>query len=520
MRHVWTHPVARAAGGGVLFALGSPPTDAYPAILVGLAVLAHALQGAPTAGRAALRAGVWATSAGLVGLRFVPGVVERFTALGWAGGVAALVLLSAVQALGWSAGAAAGHALVRTGTPRPIAFGAATFLAISVPTVFGWTPAGLLSPWPALIQLADTVGERGVSLLLAIAAALAAEPFAADRAEPDRWRRWAPLGGAGALLGALVGHGALRVRSLESTLATRETLRVGIVQAAVPARLRWEPGARGQILGWLRQLTVQSERRGAELTLWPEAAYPHVLPHAAGAAPRGSAAILGGGVRGPVLFGLLTDAAGGGRHNSATLLDRSGMLQSPQAKLQLLWFGETVPFADRVPALRRIFFRSGSLVPGDRVQLLEHRGAALGVLNCYEDTLPAVGRRIARERPALLVNVTNDAWFGATAEPELHLRLSALRAVEARLDLVRAVNLGVPAWIDATGTVRARGSAERRDVLVASPHLAEKRTSPTLYVKAGDVPTWSGLLVVAIVGAIRRRAARGREPTEPGPSGP
>ena len=61
----------------------------------------------------------------------------------------------------------------------------------------------------------------------------------------------------------------------------------------------------------------------------------------------------------------------------------------------------------------------------------------IGVLNCYEDTLPGIGRRLHRPRPNLLVNVPTTRWFGPTSEPELHLRLSALRAVETRLDLVR-----------------------------------------------------------------------------------
>src|SRR6185503_2583330 len=144
-------------------------------------------------------------------------------------------------------------------------------------------------------------------------------------------------------------------------------------------------------------------------------------------------------------------------------------LQPPQAKMQLLWFGETVPLGEYLPFLRRIFDRAGGLVPGAEVALLEHGGRRIGVLNCYEDTLPSVGRRVARAGPDLLVNVTNDAWFGPTAEPELHLRLSALRAVETRLDLVRAVNLGVPAWIDARGVVRARGSDDRESVMLATP---------------------------------------------------
>ncbi len=514
-----SHRSAQSAAGGVVFALASPPTDALPAVLVGLAILAYALHDAPTGRRAAWRALVWATSAGIVGMRFVPGVIERFTPIGWAGGVVALVLLSAFQGMGWALGAAAAHHLRRSGTSPSLAFGTGAFVAISVPTVFGWTPAGLLSPWPALLQLADVVGERGVSFLIAAIAALVAQPFSAAGTSEKPAQRWRPLAVAALVLAGMLVHGEWRMRSVQAASARLPALEIGIVQAAVPAQLRWEVSARQRILGWLREQTVASERRGAALTLWPEAAYPHVLPHAAGPTPRGKRAIVGSGVRGPLLFGLITQRTDGrGQHNSASLVDEDGRMQAPQAKMQLLWFGETVPLAEYFPFLRRVFFRTGGLIPGDGVALLRHQDATLGVLNCYEDTLPDVGRRIARERPSLLVNVTNDAWFGPTAEPELHLRLSVLRAIEARLDLVRAVNLGVPAWIDASGTVRARGAHDRRDVLRVSPRLAANDTSPTLYTKVGDVPLWTGLILAAAIAAARRLAAlRSRRATERDP---
>jgi apolipoprotein N-acyltransferase len=74
-----------------------------------------------------------------------------------------------------------------------------------------------------------------------------------------------------------------------------------------------------------------------------------------------------------------------------------------------------------------------------------------------------VGRRIALSlRPNLLVNVTNDAWFTGTAEPELHARLAVMRAIELRLDLVRAVNRGVASWVDATGRFGRAMSAPSR----------------------------------------------------------
>jgi apolipoprotein N-acyltransferase len=496
--------------GGIVFALTAPPTDVYPGVLVGLGALALALATATTLRRAFLLSWLFATSAALVGMRFIPSVVQRFTGLGWAGGVGALVLLAAGQAVGWGLGGVLVHFLRRrVGLAPGLAFGAGVFVAIVPTLVIAWTPAGVITPWPALVQLGEVVGERGVSFLIAVAAALLVAPLEpllfGER--PARRAFVAPALGAG-LLALLAVYGAGRLIELSAREKDAPVLRVAVVQGAVEARLRWDPRAKDQILSRLRALTVEAEQQGVDLTIWPEAAYPHVLEHAPASMPRGRRGIVGGGVNGPVLFGVLTRAKQErAQHNAATLVAPDGRTQQPQAKLKLLWFGETVPFGDYIPALRRAFFRAGGLIPGESVELLRWRDARIGVLNCYEDTLPAVGRRVAEARPNLLVNLTNDAWFGLGAEPELHLRLSAMRAVESRLDLVRAVNLGAPAWIDAAGRVRARGSADRPGVMLVTPALHD--SPPTLYTKAGD---WPLLLVLAIaVGEAVWRRRRRRE---------
>src|SRR6202044_871093 len=145
-----------------------------------------------------------------------------------------------------------------------------------------------------------------------------------------------------------------------------------------------------------------------------------------------------------------------------------------------------VPGGATFPWLRRAFQRSGGLLPGEAPRALDLApGLHTAVLNCYEDTLPALGRRLAVAlEPNLLVNVTNDAWFHDTAEPELHARLGAMRAVELRLDLVRAVNLGVTSWIDAAGIVRARYAAAAPGTLLVTPTIRDR--TPTFYARFGD----------------------------------
>ncbi|WP_437335222.1 apolipoprotein N-acyltransferase [Sorangium sp. So ce394] len=530
-------PLLLSVVGGATFALTAPPTDLYPAVIAGLALLAAAVHDAPTFWRAFGRGAAWGTAAGIVGLRFVPEVILRFTSLGTAASYLALILLAAAQSLVWAVcGGVTSVLLRRVRAPLELAFATGVFAAVVLPTVFGWTPAGLMSPWPALVQLADLVGERGVSVLFAVGAALLAraglaaigvapggrplapapEPRSARR-RPPRAMLFPALASA-ALFGGLAAHGALRMAAVERASAGLPTARVALVNQAVGPHERWQPKNHPRILRSLHELTRKAEAGGAELTLWPEAAYPYPLPHSARQAPRGGRAILGPGVRGPVLAGLITQAppakADDGveernSYNSATLVLPDGSMQPTQDKLQLLWFGETVPGGAYLPWLRRIFQKSGGLVPGAEPRALtlpREQGPALriGVLNCYEDTLTGVARRITGTlAPNLLVNITNDAWFTGSAEPELHARLAVMRAVELRRDLVRAVNLGVVSWIDARGVVRSRDESAAPGVTFATP--AVRDTPLTLYTRLGDAPLATLLALAIVACALRAR---------------
>ncbi|WP_437743533.1 apolipoprotein N-acyltransferase [Sorangium sp. So ce302] len=541
-------PLLLSLAGGATFALTAPPTDLVPAVIVGLALLAAAVHDAPTIWRAFGRGAVWGTAAGVVGLRFVPEVIQRFTPLGSAASYLALVLLAAAQSLVWAICGGITSALIRRlRAPLELAFATGVFAAVAIPTVFGWTPAGLMSPWPALVQLADLIGERGVSVLFAVGAALLAraglaasgrapggrplERAPAQEPRPTRLRLSRPILypalSSVALFGLLAAHGALRMAAVERASAGLPTARVALVNQAVGPHERWQAKNHPRILRTLHDLTREAEAGGAELTLWPEAAYPYPLSHSARQAPRGGRAILGPGIRGPILAGLITQAppvkAADGveernSYNSATLVLPDGSMQPTQDKLQLLWFGETVPGGAYLPWLRRIFQKSGGLVPGAEPRALslprEHGPALrIGVLNCYEDTLTGVGRRITGAlAPNLLVNITNDAWFTGSAEPELHARLAVMRAIELRRDLVRAVNLGVVSWIDARGVVRSRDESAAPGVTFATPSVRD--TPLTLYTRLGDAPMALLLAFASVACALRARRSTAKAPRQ------
>lgn len=484
---------------GALFALSTRPVDFGPAIFLALAALAALIFRAGSTREAGKVGFFFGAGANLVILRFVVPVIARFTPLPAPCGILALVLLAAFQGIPWAAAAALGRALAGTfALPRPVAFAIGVYFACFLPGLFPWSPAGALGGWPVWIQSASLVGDRGASLLVAGLSGMIAVVVL------DRSVR---LGLATAALGALLFlSGRLAIERTERVRDQAAVVRVGLVMPGVGATTRWEEEHAPAIVDLLRGLTLHSEHDGAELTVWPEASYPYVIHQGTRTMPRSNArSPLGGGVQGPLLFGAITREPDGIKENSAYVLDSSGKLSPPQHKIHLLWFGEVVPFADSLPFLRKTFGRGLGMRAGEKVFPLESGRIRAAVLNCYEDTLTASSVDAARVNPNLLVNVTNDAWFVDTEEGWLHERLSVLRAIELRRDLVRAVNLGVTTHIDAAGTIVFRYAGKEPAAPVVSPVLLDE---PTVFARLGDWPLlvlMIGALAVRIVPRVRDR---------------
>jgi apolipoprotein N-acyltransferase len=512
-----------ALGSGIVFAGSASPIDLHAGILLGLCGFALALEPDLRAGgdasartrAGALYGGCFGLGANLVALRFVPEVIVRFTPLPSVAAWVALLLLAAAQALPWAAGGATAHRLARAKlAPAWLAFGLGVYVATFVPSVFPWTPSGGLAAWPVLLQTAELVGERGTSFLFAIAAGLAAQALVRLRMTRSARASAAPLLLSLAVIAVMLGWGTLRMGVVDRAREAAPRARVALVQPGFDASDRWDPNRAAMMIERLTTLTKGAESRGAELTVWPESAYPFSLPHATRTSPSGARAVLQGDVHGPVLTGAYMSGGNGLGYNSAVLASKDGALSAPYDKRHLLWFGETVPLADSFPWLRKVFSKGTGLVAGEESVVFVAGPIRAAVLNCYEDTLPAAGREAMELAPNLLVNVTNDAWFAGSAEGELHLRLAVLRAIETRRDLVRAVNQGPTTFVDAAGRIRARYDLPMPGTLQATPALLT--APPTLYVRFGDTPLVLLALGSVVAGLARRRH---KTPTAPPPEG-
>ena len=180
-------------------------------------------------------------------------------------------------------------------------------------------------------------------------------------------------------------------------------------------------------------------------------------------------------------------------------------------------FGEYIPivnpdwFIDLVPAAAHLNRGPG---PG----LLTWGEYRLGPLICYEDILPRFARATAAEGIHAFVNLTNDSWFGKTHEPAQHLGLAVFRAVEQRRDLVRAVNTGISAHVDAAGRVHHRTRVTDPDVegpqpaegFVADVAMIPPSRLTTVYARTGEL--FNALVWLSLILLTSRRRSDGDTP--------
>jgi apolipoprotein N-acyltransferase len=387
-----------------------------------------------------------------------------------------------------------------------------------VPQIF---PCGqwISQAWqPAVIQIAEITGPFGVTaLLMMINGALYDLIVHAPRA------RGIALGAA-AILAAALAFGAVRMRQIDAEAARAPKLEVGLVQPNFAYTIDGTFSGQ-EALRQLAALQSQSrrlEQSGAELVVWSEGSYPIGLPRDFVADfSRESPAMIRRGLTQPTLIGAIMIGPHDDAYNSALLLDTAGREVARYDKVQLLAFGEYVPGVETFPWLRRFLPEgAGRFTAGAApavMTLRDHGGNVwrLGPLICYEDILQDYVRRVGALQPNLLVNLTSDSWFGATAEPWEHLALSVFASVELRVGMVRAVNSGVSALIDPNGRVVRKTYADdpyrnpraEDGMVVSVPRMPASRT---VYDAVGNLFAYlcAGATLALLIVSIRTRSTR------------
>ena len=373
----------------------------------------------------------------------------------------------------------------------PIAMTAIEFVyPLIFPNYIGYSQYRFL----AVTQVVELAGLSGLTALLMGINGAVYEGISARLAgrRVVRLRLWLPA----AALGFAVVYGLARVPALDRETAGSRTLRVAMVQENIGA------AAKARLVNESVDRHVASTRAALaadpsiDLVVWPETVYAQAVPRSPGPI-RG---LLGRGIDVPLVFGAISHDASGAVFNSLVLASSTGRMLGIFDKVELVAFGERIPFAETFPLLAEWIPAPSQLSPGTRFDhLVLEDGTRLLPIICYEDIIPSLVRRLwTRAGPAhVLVNATNDSWYGATHEPRTHLAMASFRSIETRRALIRSTNTGISAFVDPVGRIVARSAERERAVLIADVPLIESN-STTPYLRYGD---WFGWLCLGLLTA-------------------
>ena len=490
-------PLLAALGLGAVSALALPPVHAVPLLLVTLPALLGLLAAAASWRRAAWIGLAFGWGHHLVGLYWVTHAlftdIERWwwlvplAAPGLALPVAAFSVIPALAAW-WAA----------PGWRRVLAFTGAWVLAEMLRGVlftgFPWNLIGTAWAFAALpLQPAAYLGVHGLSLLTVLLACL---PALRD------WR-W-----AGAGVAVLLTWMGLGVWRLTLPAPEAQPVRLVLVQGNIAQDVKWQESQRLPIFQRylaLTELGARAVRQADDQTpiavIWPETASPFLLDQdeqarrLVAAALPDNAVLMAGAIR--------AEWDANGRlarvFNSLVGVGRDGTVLGVTDKVQLVPFGEYMPLGGLLPI--RMVTGGMDFSAGPALRNFSIAGLPpAGPLICYEVIFP--GGVVGEQRPAWLLNITNDAWFGRSAGPFQHLAAARLRAVEEGLPMVRAAQTGISAVFDARGVLLVKmGLGETGTVATRLPGQG----SVTVFSRLGLLTPFLLAITLLLLGMMERR---------------
>jgi apolipoprotein N-acyltransferase len=490
-----------AAGSGVLCAAAFPPWDAGPVAWVGLVPLLLGLEGATP------RQAAWLgyTSGLCFYLGTIWWVVNTMTTYGRMPlplSLVALLLLCGIlagytAAFTWLLSAGRRRLRLPGGILPPVAAGLWTALELLRTYLFSGFPWALLGysqyQQPTIRLLASAVGVYGISALLLLVNGTLADLLARSwrpSAGRSRWRgAWLPVGVTSLALIGTLGY----ARGIWQDPTGGAAVRVGLLQGNIDQSLKWNRSYQTATLDIYERLARRVAEEGPALIIWPETALPFFLRREAELGSRVRRFITGVGI--PTLTGSPDLGEDGLVYNAAFFLGGDGEIRGRYSKRHLVPFGEYVPLQPILFFVDKLAVGIGDFGRGRVATVFPLDGVRFSVMICYEVIFPGEVREFVQNGASLLVNITNDAWFGRSGAPYQHLAMAAMRAVENGTYLVRAANTGVTAVIAPTGEILAQTEIFTEASLLG---VIRPRERETIYTRYGDVLAW---LCVVFLGA-------------------
>jgi apolipoprotein N-acyltransferase len=386
----------------------------------------------------------------------------------------------------------------------PIAWAAVELLRTYFPIGFPWNLLGETQYHNLeLIQFAEFTGTYGISALIVLFNAVIFTVLL--RRGTPRLQTWSLSTLTAIMIVALI-FGNWRIHEL-GTVKPQGSFRVAMVQGNIPQSLKWDPNFLATSFGIYRDQTQNAASQKVDLAIWPEAAatfffqpedkYPAAF--ADDASYRQRLLNLARTSGESILFGapaLGVEDNRVGFYNRAYLVSGKGDVIAWYDKIQLVPFGEYVPARSILGYfVNRVVPGMGDMFPGKQQTLFDVNGAKLSVLICYESIFPDLARRSVKAGANVMVNITNDAWYGTSSAPYQLLAMAVMRSIETKVPMIRVANTGISAIIMDDGRITANTPLFKRGTEIEDVSWHPSRT---LYTIIGDVFADICLILTAI----------------------
>lgn len=346
---------------------------------------------------------------------------------------------------------------------------------------FPWLPlSGALVQWPYLVQLASVCGSYLLGALWLLTALFFLNPVL----KPEGVLKSSVISCLGFALAALmVWHGLRALENVNQSESAEETAAALMIEGNIEQNQKWTPPFQKESLDTYIRLTdlgiaaASAADESRPLLIWPETAMPFFYENSPFLRAELEAAVKQWGC--PVLFGAPAMQEGEGEErvfNRAFLLGPSGQMLGSYDKMHLVPFGEYLPKWLKLDFLAALLQGVGIYEAGKSGDSLNYGKLALGVLICYEAIFPWLARDRVQNGANILVDISNDGWFGSTPAARQHLYLSILRCVEQNRWLWRATNTGISAVADNHSQILAAGPQFREGYLLCQAKLATEKS--------------------------------------------
>jgi len=295
-------------------------------------------------------------------------------------------------------------------------------------------------------------------------------------------------------------YGVYRLDQIEHAMTGKKSDNVTIVQGNIDQTLKWNNKYQHDTLEIYRNLSLANVKSGTHLIVWPETAAPFFFQNIDD--KHRFVINIAKEARAYLLFGspsYRTENSMNYFSNSAYIISPAGSVMGRYDKMHLVPYGEYVPLRKVFFFLEKLVVGVGDFRSGEKLTPLVMDGKKIGVLICYEGIFPEISRRYHTMGVSLLVNITNDAWFGISSAPYQHLTMTAFRAVENRRYIIRAANTGISALIKPTGEIISRTGLFERTILDGTITYLNQGT---FYAGYGDIFIYMCFITIAMIGLI------------------